>query len=207
MQPCLFACLLARCLLACCLFACLLYACWIARLLAAGRLARAPMAISNLYVVSCLCNVRSLCESANESRIRRLCCSHDTNDLCGTCIDCRTCIERTDRASLNRDSLVDLVGLVLDNAGIAVSDTWAWHRCSTKTPMDVVSCIQDVAAMCDKAASLECRVRTAQQTRLLPTSRRQGPSMSLPLCMLPNCSLILLLTHAYSLEDMRASKA
>lgn len=39
------------------------------------------------------------------------------------CLLCRTCIERTDRGTLNRDSLVDLVGLVLDNAGIAVSAT------------------------------------------------------------------------------------
>ena len=33
---------------------------------------------------------------------------------------CRTCVERTDRGSLNRDSLIDMVGMVLDNAGIAV---------------------------------------------------------------------------------------
>jgi hypothetical protein len=31
-------------------------------------------------------------------------------------------VERTDRSTLNRDSLVDMVGMVLDNAGIAVSN-------------------------------------------------------------------------------------
>jgi alpha-glucan,water dikinase len=40
----------------------------------------------------------------------------------------RTCIERTDRGTLNRDSLVDLVGLVLDNAGIA-AESHELHQC------------------------------------------------------------------------------
>lgn len=35
---------------------------------------------------------------------------------------CRTMVERTDRSTLSRDNLVDMVGMVLDNAGIAVSD-------------------------------------------------------------------------------------
>lgn len=34
----------------------------------------------------------------------------------------RTCIERTDRGSLNGDALIDLIGLVLDNAAIGVSE-------------------------------------------------------------------------------------
>jgi hypothetical protein len=37
------------------------------------------------------------------------------------CVVRRTCIERTDRGSLNGDSLIDLIGLVLDNAAIGVS--------------------------------------------------------------------------------------
>jgi hypothetical protein len=36
----------------------------------------------------------------------------------------RTCIERTDRSSLNGDSLIDLIGLVLDNSAIGVRHVW-----------------------------------------------------------------------------------
>ncbi|KAF8071284.1 R1 [Scenedesmus sp. PABB004] len=40
----------------------------------------------------------------------------------------RTLIERTDRASLSRDQLVDMVGLVLDNAGIA-AESYELQQC------------------------------------------------------------------------------
>jgi hypothetical protein len=38
------------------------------------------------------------------------------------CGACRTLVERTVSSSLSRDSLVDMVGMVLDNAGVAASN-------------------------------------------------------------------------------------
>jgi hypothetical protein len=55
--------------------------------------------------------------------VRHVCC---TAAMCKCCLcaagACRTMVERTDRSTLNRDSLVDMVSMVLDNAGIAVSN-------------------------------------------------------------------------------------
>ena len=52
--------------------------------------------------------------------------------LCCAVCPCRTCIERTDRGSLNGDSLIDLVGLVLDNAAIGVSDNGGGGGCDQR---------------------------------------------------------------------------